>query len=94
MTVRHDIHTSRFVAPLRDGEAKLVYARVGNAMDLRHTEVPPADQGRGVADMLVRAAVAYAREQELEVIATCPYVKVWLKRHPEERAALRVDRSA
>jgi predicted GNAT family acetyltransferase len=38
-----------------------------------------------VADALVRAALAYARERDLNVIATCPYVQAWLRRHPEER---------
>jgi uncharacterized protein len=87
MTVQQDTERSRFVVALPDGEAQLVYALSGDtAIDLQHTEVPPSDQGHGVADELVRAALSYAREHELRVIATCPYVQVWLRRHPEERA--------
>ncbi len=86
MTVRHEPHRSRFVVGLPDGEAKLLYAPVGDdVIDLQHTEVPRSGQGQGVGDALVRAALAYAREQELRVMATCPYVQAWLRRHPEER---------
>ena len=86
MTVEHDPQHSRFVVPLSDGEAQLVYAPFSEGIiDLQHTEVPPSGQGHGVGDALVRAALAYAREHDLRVIATCPYVRGWLRRHPEER---------
>ena len=86
MTVQHDIEGSRFVVSLPDGEAQLVYAPFGDdLLDLQHTEVPPSGHHQGVGDALVRAALAYARERDLNVIATCPYVQSWLRRHPEER---------
>lgn len=95
MKVRHDVQRSRFVVQLDGAEAELVYARRGDrAIDLQHTEVPPSERNQGIADALVRAAVAYAREQELRVIPTCPYVLAWFRRHPKERAALGVDRPA
>ena len=95
MNVQHDIQHSRFVIPLLSGEAELVYMMRGNdSMDLQHTEVPPSDRNQGIADALVRAALAYAREHGLRVIATCPYVQVWLRRHREERLALGLDASA
>ena len=86
MNVQHDIEGSRFVVSLPDGEAQLVYAPFGDdLLDLQHTEVPPSGHGEGVGDALVRAALAYARAHDLTVIATCPYVQAWLRRHPEER---------
>jgi uncharacterized protein len=86
MTVQHDVEGSRFVVSLPDGEAQLVYAPFGDdLLDLQHTEVPPSGHAQGVGDALVRAALAYARERNLHVIATCPYVQAWLRRHPEER---------
>ena len=86
MTVQHDSEGSRFVVSLPDGEAQLVYAPLGDdLLDLQHTEVPPSGHDQGVGDALVRAALAYARERDLNVIATCPYVQAWLRRHPEER---------
>ena len=50
-----------------------------------HTEVPRSAAGHGVGDALVRAALAFAREQGQRVIATCPYVQAWLRKHPDER---------
>ena len=86
MTVHHDPGGSRFFVPFDDGEAQLIYAPFSEGiLDLQHTEVPPSAEGHGVADALVRAALAYAGANGMRVIATCPYVQAWLRRHPEER---------
>jgi predicted GNAT family acetyltransferase len=50
---------------------------------LIHTEVLPAHQGRGIAEQLVRFALDDARRRGLRVIATCPYVRAYVERHPE-----------
>jgi len=86
MTVEHDPEHSRFVVRLPDGDAELLYALFSeDVLDLQHTEVPPSGHGKGVADGLIRAALAYAREHGMRVMATCPYVQKWLRRHPAER---------
>jgi predicted GNAT family acetyltransferase len=86
LAVRHDSEGSRFVVDLPDGEAELIYGEFSeDVLDLQHTEVPPSGRGKGVADALVRAALRYARERGARVMATCPYVRAWLRRHPEER---------
>jgi len=86
LTVQHDSEHHRFVVPLPDGEAELFYEPFADdIIDLQHTEVPPSGKGHGVGDALVRAALAYARERNLRVMATCPYVQAWLRRHPTER---------
>ena len=86
--VRHEPDRSRFVVELPEGEAELVYgAFADDVIDLQHTEVPRARRGKGVGDALVRAALAYARSRGARVMATCPYVQQWLRRHPEERPA-------
>lgn len=51
---------------------------------LIHTEVLPAFEGRGVASLIVRRALDDARRGGRRVIATCPYVRGYLDRHPEE----------
>lgn len=50
---------------------------------LMHTQVPEAAQGKGVAGALANYAFNYAKENNLKVMVYCPYVAVWLKRHPE-----------
>ena len=86
--IRHEPERSRFVVDLPQGQAELLYGEfAADVLDLQHTEVPPAGRGQGVGDALVRAALAYARERGARVMATCPYVQSWLRRHPEERPA-------
>lgn len=88
VAVRHQPEHSRFVVDLPDGEAELLYGEFGeDVLDLQHTEVPRSGRGKGVGDALVRAALAYARERGARVMATCPYVQAWLRRHPDERPA-------
>jgi predicted GNAT family acetyltransferase len=96
MNVQHDPQRSRFVLPLDDGEAELIYAMSmfsEDVMDLQHTEISPSALGHGVGDALVRAALAYAREHGFHVMATCPYVQAWLQRHPDERPRPEARRS-
>jgi uncharacterized protein len=53
-----------------------------------HTEVPKAIEGHGVAGKLARAALEYARDEGLGVIARCPFVAAYVRRHPEYQALL------
>jgi predicted GNAT family acetyltransferase len=53
-------------------------------INLIHTEVLPIHEGKGVGSALVRFALDDARRRGLSVIPTCPYVRGYLRRHPEE----------
>jgi predicted GNAT family acetyltransferase len=87
-TVRHEPERSRFVVSLPDGEAELRYGPFADdVLDLQHTEVPSSGRGQGIGDALVRAALDYARGRGMRVMATCPYVQSWLRKHPDERPA-------
>jgi predicted GNAT family acetyltransferase len=50
---------------------------------LVHTEVLPAYQGQGIAQQLASYALDDARRRGLRVIASCPYVRSYVERHPE-----------
>jgi predicted GNAT family acetyltransferase len=64
------------------------YRLAGNVMQMTHTEVHPALQGRGIAAELVAAALAHARANGLKVVPLCSYVQTYLRRHPQERDLL------
>ena len=68
-----------------DGELAgvLEYVTKRGRLALVHTEVLPAYEGRGVASAIVRFALDDARKRGLRVIALCPYVQDYLRRHPE-----------
>ena len=68
--------------------ARLVYRIEDGVIDLIHTEVPKPLEGRGIARELAVAALAFAAENELLVRPTCPYVRSYLKRHPDHGAKL------
>jgi len=79
--VVHRPEQSRFEAAVEGGTAVLVYERGSSAVTMLHTVVPEEAEGRGVASALAGAAVGWAREQRLEVVPQCSYVRGWLERH-------------
>ena len=81
--VEHDAAGSRFVIRRGDATAELTYQLRGSRIVLVHTGVPRELQGHGLADALAHAALEYARANQLEVVPDCPFVRAYLKRHPE-----------
>ena len=79
----HNPEAHRFEAIVDGGFARCDYRRVGSVLQLHHTEVPVALEGRGIAGQLVAAALAYARENGLKVAPYCSYVRSYMHRHPE-----------
>lgn len=63
----------------------LDYVEKRGRIALIHTEVLPPYRGRGIAEHLARFALDDARHRDLRVIASCPYVKAYVGRHPEIR---------
>lgn len=83
LDIVHNEGAQRFEAHVEGGFARCDYRRVGNVMQLHHTEVPVALEGRGIAGQLVKAALEYAKSHGLRVAPYCSYVRSYLKRHPE-----------
>ncbi len=68
-----------------DGEmAVLVYERTPGALRLVHTEVPKAWRGRGLGERLGKAPLERGRADGLRIVAICPFVRAYLRKHPEE----------
>src|SRR5579884_62363 len=59
------------------------YERRGNQIVFTHTEVPSAFRGKGVGNALARFALEDARRQKLSIVAECPFIRAYLKRHPQ-----------
>lgn len=79
LTPIHQAEQSRFVVAIGSGEAVLEYKLVGDGqIDFCRTFVPPEGRGSGVAEKLVRAGLAWAEQQSLNVQASCWYVEKFL----------------
>ena len=76
-------HENRFELDVEGQTAVLNYERSPKSLLLVHTEVPASLRGRHLGDRLVEGAIAHAREQGLRVVAVCPFVKAYLRKHPE-----------
>jgi hypothetical protein len=50
---------------------------------LWHTEVPASLRGRGIAVLLARTALEYARDNKLKVDVICPIVADFIHKNPE-----------
>ena len=88
----HDVvnNAVRHQFEVREGErtARLSYRVADGVIDLIHTEVPKELEGHGIAAELTTAALAYAGANGLLVKPTCPYVRSYLKKHPDVGAKL------
>jgi uncharacterized protein len=69
-----------------DGEVAgfVRYVRRPDHLDLVHTEVEPRFEGRGIAGRLVAGVLADVRASGGRIVASCPYVVAYLKKHPDQ----------
>jgi predicted GNAT family acetyltransferase len=82
--VRRDDARHMYLAEIDGHEARILFAPIDDhTLDFQHTRVPVELRGRGVADVLVRHALDDVRSRGERIVATCPYVKAFLARHPE-----------
>lgn len=70
--------------------AEITFPSHNGVAVIEHTFVDSSLRGQGVADQLVRAAVAQLKAQGSAAQATCSYASKWFAAHPEEQAALSV----
>ena len=68
-----------------DGELAgfLLYRREPGVLELVHTDVDPKWEGKGVGAALVKGALDDVRARGLKVRPFCPFVRAYLRRHPE-----------
>jgi hypothetical protein len=80
-SVIHQADQQRFIV-VRDGQECVLEYRLlpDHGVDFTRTFVPVALRGQGIAESLVRTGIGWAREQSLEITASCWYVSRFLKR--------------
>jgi len=82
-TVVHQPEAGRYVVEIDGHVSECDYELVDDRMVFTHTFVPPELRGRGVAELLVRTALAEARAAGRKVVPACSYVAAFIQRHRE-----------
>ncbi|KHM94567.1 N-acetyltransferase [Xanthomonas vesicatoria] len=83
MHAEHDPSQQRFVVDSEGHRAELVYRIESARMTITHTLVPDAIAGRGIAAVLVEAALQHARDAGLKVVPACSYAAAYVRRHQQ-----------
>lgn len=80
---QHNPSQQRYEATVGGHLSVCEYEWAGGAMIFTHTVVPPELRGQGIAEKLVRAALADARAAGHRVVPRCTYVAKFIERHQE-----------
>ena len=51
---------------------------------LVHTEIDPTFEGQGLGERLVAGALADLRARGRKLVPLCPFVRAYLRRHPDQ----------
>ena len=83
LKIDNNAQAKRFEAMVNGGLAVLDYRIEGGTICLLYVEVPPSEQGRGIAGRLSHAALEFSRNSGLKVVPRCPFIATYMRRHPE-----------
>ncbi|MDX5436016.1 MAG: N-acetyltransferase [Pontibacter sp.] len=84
--IKHEKEYQQFTIKLGEDDAELAYTLPSEGVIcFTHTYVPKSDRGSGLAVKMIEKGLAYAREHNYKVKATCPAVVKYLKAHPEHK---------
>jgi len=78
----------RFEVQLDGVIAFVDYRRTPQALVLTHAEVPVALRGRGYGEVLVRAVLEQVAARGEKIVAQCPFIAVYIRRHPQFQSLL------
>ncbi|NLO72407.1 MAG: N-acetyltransferase [Porphyromonadaceae bacterium] len=78
---------SLFVNDKPAGEMTFIY-KEKNVIDVDHTGVNPELKGLGLGKHLMEELIKFAKENDLKVIPSCPYVKIMIERNIDYQQVL------
>ena len=83
--VTNNVERSRFEIHTEDGRLAgfAEYVARDGARDFTHTVVRDEFEGQGIGGQLARAVLDETRAEGLKVVATCPFIKGWIGKHPD-----------
>ena len=88
--VRLNEELSQFEMDLDDGKAVIGFKKESDGtLNLVHTEVPPAYEGKGVGTRLVKQTLEQIKSTDKKIVASCPFVADFIERHPEYQSLVK-----
>lgn len=82
-TITNNAARNRYEVGVEGHVAHADYVIDGDVITFTHTIVPGELEGRGIASRLIRFALEDVRARGLRVIARCPFVAAFIRKHPE-----------
>lgn len=80
--VEHDVQARQFFLLTAGLRSVLDYRIEGDVLIATHTGVPVALRGRGIAERLTRAMLAWCAAQGFALRPQCSYTARFVERHP------------
>ncbi|GAA4808059.1 GNAT family N-acetyltransferase [Olivibacter ginsenosidimutans] len=81
----------RFEMIVENQTAFVNYKERNQKIFLVHTQVPTALEGQGVASALIEKILQYMEENDYKLVALCPAVVAFIRRHPEWKRILDLE---
>lgn len=81
--VEQNEEKDRFELIIGEKVAFSAYMNRPSMIVFTHTEVPVGFEGKGVGSKLARESLDFARKLGKTVMPLCPFIKAYIKRHPE-----------
>jgi len=70
-------------------EGKMTFVFDGNnKIDIEHTEVSSGNNGKGFGRKMIEKGIEFAREKNITIIPSCPFVKSFFNKNPEFKDVL------
>lgn len=77
-----------FMKLANNKKAFLAYRVISNVLELVETYTPPEFRGKGIASLMVKEAIKFAKENNLKIRPVCSYAIDYFRKHPEVRDIL------
>ena len=88
-SVVHHAKDQEFTIEREGHSAELAYSLpAAGILDFTHTFVDKPLRGKGLAEELARAGLAFARQEGLRVRTSCPFMGEFVARNPEYASLL------
>ncbi len=90
----HNEQENRFETSVSGRLAIAEYVRQGDEITFTHTKVPEPHEGQGIGQSLAKAALDFALQENLTVVAQCPFIAAVVEQHPEYQRLVKPNASS